>query len=1283
MPRAAADITSMSDPLGHFEPYDESGLSLPLHRLVLDIPEDLKLLPPVRKFLDSFARANEETLEDFGLADYLDRVWPDGLTATLYASNVGMDPDAPSHLLRVLVRPAREGPASDMSAVGPVTLALCANRRQGKLAVEGVEVTPHAALRDFEARVTAPVTWQNATAYMSQRDFEALRRLPFHRAATARRLKAWHEYLDWMLNLIESRQIRQPYVAVRWDGSQSLMFLTDPSTTPLPVGLEIGVTAEFPDPERRAQTRARRTNDGDITRLGQIEAVRDASSDRLNWKDVEVQKQQRVVRVRLDEDLFQDGHEPDIPDSGFLVSAIAGDLAPLNNQRSGVDRLMRGQGFSPRLADFLFDSSTASVPVEVPPLPAVDESRQLNSGQADAVAKALSAPDLCLIQGPPGTGKTTVIADICLRATREGKRVLVASQTNLAVDNALSRLAGVPWVRPLRKGKKESVDEEFRAYLEENVVRRWFESVVTHCDRRLEKSARDERALSAREAAVQQLEAALRAQGEASLGLSTSTKALRSAEAEVSRHEVALQANRDSHLSIARRAERLAALLKWANGEGHLPVDGEQEIWPSAVALPSVLCDRGIVFQEVESHRSRLVPLIELAKAVDMALRGGAAHPEAAEALKTLRKEKESLVDSDSATDMDRLRAINKRIRELELDGWNKATGKIDRLARRAFSSPLPESLETIVDSLQPTLSVMNALQESDALLRQEIELARAADDCARATAAEWRQRIDAVAIDQAKSAKDVDLSEQRIEQARAQRETALKAERSAQECLRAAIDRWNAGWSLAGRKDPAPTPSREALDQARADVATTRIQMHDSLQRGTKWRDIQKQWLTRIRAVSEEDVETLQRLYVRHCNVVGMTCNEAGKRSTWQDDDFEPFDIVIVDEVSKATPPELILPLLLGEKAVLVGDHRQLPPMFRERDGSFHAAAEDEEVREDELETYKKMVTASLFQELFEQADESIKATLWTQYRMHPDVMDAVNQFYEGRLQAGPNRQKLAAERSHHLTVQSHAGKLLTPDNHLLWIDSSRGPSGDPSWEQQRGSSKVNELEVQLVVDCLLHLGKALLAQGYGATRKVAVGVKRGETTWIQALMSAVPSIPEHTLRDLFAERRVRMQGIALAANGTAEEGEVEVRSQKEVGVITIYGAQLKALCGRIDVARSKHKELFETMDLRRNTVDRFQGMEKPIVILSLVRSKARGGLGPFVREYQRINVAISRAQQLLVVVGAEETWDRVAIPLPSLAGGAERDVRAYHEILELARRHGGRRLAREIIIR
>lgn len=63
----------------------------------------------------------------------------------------------------------------------------------------------------------------------------------------------------------------------------------------------------------------------------------------------------------------------------------------------------------------------------------------------EAVAKAVSAPDIAIIQGPPGTGKTTVIAEIIWQQIlkKPDSKILLTSQTNLAVDNALERLQGV------------------------------------------------------------------------------------------------------------------------------------------------------------------------------------------------------------------------------------------------------------------------------------------------------------------------------------------------------------------------------------------------------------------------------------------------------------------------------------------------------------------------------------------------------------------------------------------------------------------------------------------------------------------------------------------------------------------------------------------------------------------------------------------------------------------------------------------------------------------------
>lgn len=59
-----------------------------------------------------------------------------------------------------------------------------------------------------------------------------------------------------------------------------------------------------------------------------------------------------------------------------------------------------------------------------------------NSGQIAAMEAALAAPDLLLIQGPPGTSKTTIIAEICYQVALKGGRMLIASQSNLTVDNA-------------------------------------------------------------------------------------------------------------------------------------------------------------------------------------------------------------------------------------------------------------------------------------------------------------------------------------------------------------------------------------------------------------------------------------------------------------------------------------------------------------------------------------------------------------------------------------------------------------------------------------------------------------------------------------------------------------------------------------------------------------------------------------------------------------------------------------------------------------------------------
>ena len=61
--------------------------------------------------------------------------------------------------------------------------------------------------------------------------------------------------------------------------------------------------------------------------------------------------------------------------------------------------------------------------------------------------------------------------------------------------------------------------------------------------------------------------------------------------------------------------------------------------------------------------------------------------------------------------------------------------------------------------------------------------------------------------------------------------------------------------------------------------------------------------------------------------------------------------------------------------------------------------------------------------------------------------------------------------------------------------------------------------------------------------------------------------------------------------------------------------------------------------------TIDKCQGREKPVVLLSLVKSNEESSTGPLLEDWRRINVALTRAQRKLVIVGSAQTL--MSIPL------------------------------------
>ena len=89
------------------------------------------------------------------------------------------------------------------------------------------------------------------------------------------------------------------------------------------------------------------------------------------------------------------------------------------------------------------------------------------------------------------------------------------------------------------------------------------------------------------------------------------------------------------------------------------------------------------------------------------------------------------------------------------------------------------------------------------------------------------------------------------------------------------------------------------------------------------------------------------------------------------------------------------------------------------------------------------------------------------------------------------------------------------------------------------------------------------------------------------------------------------------------------------DVGIITPYRLQaqyLRSLLKKSETLRPIRKTISV------NTVDGFQGQERDIVLISLVRSNEHGQIG-FLNDLRRMNVAMTRARMKLIIIGDAQT--------------------------------------------
>ena len=268
---------------------------------------------------------------------------------------------------------------------------------------------------------------------------------------------------------------------------------------------------------------------------------------------------------------------------------------------------------------------------------------------------------------------------------------------------------------------------------------------------------------------------------------------------------------------------------------------------------------------------------------------------------------------------------------------------------------------------------------------------------------------------------------------------------------------------------------------------------------------------------------KSLEKALTLSANVAGMTCNRTAAYD--YRDTTEMFDVAIIDEVCKATLPEILAPLIIARKAILLGDPKQLPPVF--------CSEEREILRQLEschLNRYMYIDT------LFENSGTAL--LLDTQYRMSNQIGEMISTlFYDGILKNGRNEE--------------------TEDS-LSWVAYTPTRRWPTLQEENSDQPRIfNEDEGVIIADLVNE---------------------------IQTV------IPETT-----------------------------------IGIITPYRAQATLL----------RKKIQPSENIKIDTVDGFQGKERDVIIFSVTRTD---GSYRFLADKRRLNVALSRAKNKIIIVGDTE---------------------------------------------
>jgi len=1231
------------------------------------------------KELISFLEKNQTALGLGQASDlfeaYIEKVWPHELPGSMIMAHASFD-----GFDRYIFRPPAAGPlAGEFSSNGQVPI-FNAYRKQGTLVVDKCILTAHISPRPFERYVSGQIfTIINEQQQMQDPDFNALLQLPRVHDKIIQFLQPWLEYLDWQEQLVSKRQDVLRYDKYVRADNGSVCFLVKDQKALQRIRKKrdlFMMAASLSDSQSPDSWQPPANKRIFLKRVGQLTKTQIVNLDTLpfNIDNKSDLKGEKLAIITIQPEETADLQT--IPEEGFLLTSVAGDLKPISSARHAIQRLKKGQSHNWYLPYWLFDILNGAVPTSTKQLyKDVKPLLPLNDDQKAAVEKGMDPSDIMSIHGPPGTGKTECISELSRMTCRRGQRVLVASQANTAVDNALRLMKSDPSIRLIRYGNRDRLEEDAQLFLKEDVLKIWFSAVKGACQKQTQQNVEHNEKLQRASESLQRL-SSIESQS------NNLTRQIKDFEAHQQRLQYEqntlsekIRIIRQQIDQLQRNIKAIAELIEWFESSNSSPCPSVELISNESIffeldrliqEILNVLAMQSLILPPFLDRltRNRWTTIEQLKNSINRSCNVDDLIEQAIELAQSTAEDQESLKSQ-----------------------WGRICRLLQLALINAFGTASFSALDDLIASLLPSAKWIGLLNDlkvlcqtltgpvhkilSDGSYRLKEQLTAHLKE-AEEKQAQYQQQIDQVLSEK----EHIDAEESQVnEQLTSVQQQHLQIQQ-----------RWQELWPTAcpdlDNPMPAPLISKEDLENRKNQFQ--QWYEHFKLQNPHQqsWDTIQRHWIKQLDLPGTANNMDLLKLYVANANVVGVTCLEAGQRSFYESENFKPFDLVIIDEVSKATPTDILMAIMCGRKVVLVGDHRQLPPMYKEKESSYIEALEDGSIKSEDFQRFEELITASYFEQLFTKAPETIKQHLRIQYRSHKQIMDVINIFYGGQLKCPENIEDFHKTKEHHLTIYDRfGGKFLERNCHVLWVDSSKTPSGEYFFENQVGSSKANTLEIELLIASLKLLNEAVKHRGFQPPFKhQALSCEHG-LQLIEWLKQKKVNTSIMTIEEM-NECKFQINGHSASPDTLVRERDlITADMRRPIGIITFYGAQLGLIRKRLKELRTQHPDHLDCLNIKTNTVDNFQGMEMPIVLVSMVRAPRSNRLGQFVREYRRINVAFSRAQKLLIIIGSAKTFREAVIDLPDINTGQIKNTNVYDTIYQLIAENGGRRYARALI--